>query len=244
MFKVKQKITKILVACLTALFAVVLAVGGIFAMPNTTVNAESRVVATFELGANGAAAHKDGSSDKATYTEDDGEYTLSLTGGSKMYPSSYDAKGNSCIKLGSGSAAGKFSFTVPDDIVKVIISVAGYKANTAKISVNGGTAQTISTVSNNGEYTNVTIDTSTTKTVSFTTVSGGYRAMVNTITFGVAIDNAATEIVNAVDSFMQLSYMYNTATTTETVVTSAEATITFDDTAKRTAFSNTEQVWN
>ena len=39
MFKVKQKITKILVACLTALFAVVLAVGGIFAMPNTTVNA-------------------------------------------------------------------------------------------------------------------------------------------------------------------------------------------------------------
>ena len=99
-----------------------------------------------------------------------------------MYPDSFDAKNNSCIKLGSSSAAGKFSFTVPDEVIQVIIYVAGYKANTAKITVNGQ-SYTISSLSNNGAYTAIEVDTTSTKTVTFTTVSGGYRAMVNTIVF-------------------------------------------------------------
>ena len=68
------------------------------------------------------------------------------------------------------------------EVTKVVIKVAQYKANTTKIEVNG-TAYTIETSSNNGEYTAIEIDTSTNKTVSFTTTSDGYRAMVNTIEF-------------------------------------------------------------
>lgn len=136
----------------------------------------------FELGDNGTASHSDGSS-ATTYSETVDEYTLTLTASAKMYTGAVDATGNGCIKLGTGSAAGGFSFTVPDNVTAVVINVAGYKANTAKISINSGDTQTISTCSNNGEYTAIEIDTSTTKTISFTTVSGGYRAMVNSIAF-------------------------------------------------------------
>ena len=137
---------------------------------------------TFELGENGSQSHNDGSSDKSTYTETVNEKTLSISGGSKMYPSSRDAKGNGCIKFGASSAAGKMSFTVSNDVTSVVIEVAGYKGNTAKINVNG-TSSTISTFSNDGEYTEITVDTTTNKTVSFTTQSGGYRCMVNSITY-------------------------------------------------------------
>ena len=77
---------------------------------------------------------------------------------------------------------GKITFTVPEEVTKVVIKVAQYKANTTKIDVNG-TAYTITTASNNGEYTDIVVDTTTTKTVTFTTVSGGVRAMVNSIAY-------------------------------------------------------------
>ena len=142
---------------------------------------EPSTLATFEFGANGSASHSDGS-EKSTYSETNNGYTLTLSSMSKVYGSARDAKGNSALKLGTSSAAGKFTFTVPDDVTKVIIYVAQYKANTTKITVNG-TSYTITTASNNGAYTAIEIDTSENKTVSFTTVSGGYRAMVNTIEF-------------------------------------------------------------
>lgn len=141
------------------------------------------VKVVFELGEDkDTTTHADGSGATA-YSETVGGYTLSITGGVKMYTSANDAKGNGCIKLGTSSAAGSFSFTAPDDVTAVVINVAGYKATAAKISINSGDTQTISTYSNNGEYTAIEIDTSTTKTISFTTVSGGYRAMVNSIEF-------------------------------------------------------------
>ena len=135
----------------------------------------------FEFGANGSTSHYDGS-EKTSYTESNNGYTLTLSGMSKVYGSARDEKGNSCLKLGTGSAAGKFSFTVPNDVTKVIIYIAGYKAETAKITVNG-TPQTISSQSNAGNYTAIEVDTTSTKTVTLTTVSGGYRAMVNAIVF-------------------------------------------------------------
>ncbi len=140
-------------------------------------------VATFEFGTDGSTGHKDTTNSKSTHSEEQNGYTLSFTGGIKFYIDCLDETGKSCIKLGSGSDAGSFEFTVPDNVTQVIIHVAGYKANTAKISINGGSAQTISTLSNNGEYMPITVDTSTNKTVKFTTVSGGYRAMINTIEF-------------------------------------------------------------
>ncbi len=152
----------------------------------------------FTFGENGNAEHKDGSPDKATYTETKDGYTLSISGGSKMYPGSFDAKGNSALKLGTGSVAGSFEFTVPADVTEVIIYVAQYKANTTKISVNG-VAYTIKTASNDGAYTEIKVDTTVNKKVSFTTVSGGYRCMINTIEFNVSAENICNHENREVD---------------------------------------------
>ena len=145
------------------------------------LNASGKV-ATFTFGANSTAAHVDGNDLGTSKTYTDGAYSLVLTGMSKVYGPAYDAKGNSAIKLGTSSKTGAFSFTVPDDVTSVVIYVAQYKANTTKITVNG-TAYTISTASNNGEYTAITVDTTTTKTVTFATVSGGVRCMIDAIEY-------------------------------------------------------------
>lgn len=137
-------------------------------------------LATFEFGANGSAAHVDGNDFGTSKTYTDGDYTLKLTGMSKVFGPAYDAKGNSCIKLGTSKAVGGFTFTVADDVDQVIIRVAGYKAASGKVTING-TTYTISEVSNNGAYKEIVIDTTTTKTITFVTVT--YRAMINSITF-------------------------------------------------------------
>ena len=146
----------------------------------------------FEFGANGNASHVDGNDlgTSKSYTEED--YTLALTGMSKVFGPAYDAKGNSCIKLGTSKVVGGFSFTVPEDVAKVVIYVSGYKATTStNINVNG-TSYTVKTASDNGEYTAIEIDTTTTKTITFTTVT--YRAMVNSIVF--TLGNAECEHVD------------------------------------------------
>jgi hypothetical protein len=136
----------------------------------------------FEFGANGTASHVDGNDigTAKTYTQDG--YTLSLTDVSKVYDGSRDAKGNSCLKLGTSKVVGTFTFTVDSNVTKVIINVAQYKANATKITING-TTYTITTASNNGAYTAIEIDTSTTKTITLSTVSGACRAMIDSIVF-------------------------------------------------------------
>ena len=152
-----------------------------FATTVLYVDSSATVLATFDFGANGNAAHVDGNglSDGATYT--DGSYELKLTGISKVYGPAYDAKGNSCIKLGTSSLTGTFSFTVPQNVTSVVIYVAGYKAATSTNLTINGVSYNVKTLSNNGEYTALKIDTTTVKTVTFTTVT--YRAMINTIEF-------------------------------------------------------------
>ena len=149
---------------------------------------EPVLVATFEFGADNpskagteSTGNLDGS-EKTSYSESNNGYTFSYSGASKVYGGSYDNGGNSCLKLGTGSAVGKFSFTVGDDVDYVIIYVTGYKSNQAKIKVNG-TTYTISTKSATPEYTEIKVDTTTTKTVSFETMSGGYRCKINTIKY-------------------------------------------------------------
>ena len=136
----------------------------------------------FELGANGAAIHKDGSTAQIKYSETVGDYTLNIIDGDKMYPASYDAKGNSCIKLGTGSTHGSFKFTVPDDVVSIKIAVAKYKENTTDITVNE-TIYSLTKNSNDGEYDEIVVDTSSDKTIILATTSSYKRAMVNSITF-------------------------------------------------------------
>ena len=139
------------------------------------------ILATFELGTNGSAAHYDGSS-KSSYSETVGDYTLSIVSGTNMYTGARDAKGNSAIKFGTSSKTGSMSFTVSENVTEVRIYVAKYKANTTKVTING-TTHTLKNNSNDGQYDIIIVDTSKTKTVTFTTVSGGVRAMVNTIEF-------------------------------------------------------------
>ena len=154
--------------------------------PETPEIPEGQVLATFNFGADDATktneANQDGSS-VTEYTETSGNYTITLTDLSKVYSGSYDAVGNACLKIGTGSAVGTFTFTVDEDVDYVIIKVAGYKAKTAAITINGGDAQTISTLSQNGEYTEIVIDTTTTKTVTFATTSAGYRCKVTSIEY-------------------------------------------------------------
>ena len=146
---------------------------------------EGSAVATFTFGENGDAKHVDGS-DLAEGTEYEANgYKLTITGVTKVYSGAYDATGNSCLKYGTGSLAGTFSFTVAEDITKVVIYVAGYKAANSTIKING-VEHSITTTSNNGEYTAITIDTTTTKTISFESVvssAKSQRGMINTIEF-------------------------------------------------------------
>ena len=149
------------------------------------------VAATFKLGTDDAtktnenaqgAQSQDGADAGTSYSETNNGYTLKLTGMSKVYKNSYDAKGNACLKLGSSKAAGTFTVTVPADVTSVKIYVAGYKSNTGKFTI-GSTSYSTVKKSANGEYDVITIDTSSTKTFTFTTVSGGWRVKINTIEF-------------------------------------------------------------
>lgn len=162
----------------------------------------------FELdGAEGV--NKDGTEVQANYSAStvDG-YALTLTNCSKVFQNASDAKGNSCLKLGTSSVIGGFSMTVPDDVTSVIFDVAKYKAKTSKISVNG-TAYTLVNSSDNGAYDVITVDTTTNKDITFTTVSGGVRAMINTITYVCKVksdsagDKVAQKLFSDVDFRLQ-----------------------------------------
>ena len=154
--------------------------------PSTPDAPTGDALATFTFGENGEAKHYDGATnpglaDGASFTA--GNYTIVLSGVSKTYAEARDAMGNSCLKLGTGSAVATFSFDVAADVNKVVIEIAAYKANTAKVVVNGVEYDISACASNNGEYYTIVVDTTATKTVSLATVSGATRAMINTIAF-------------------------------------------------------------
>ena len=150
--------------------------GGGSSTPDDSVS--ENVVFTF--GENGTASHADGTSIGTSKTFSEGGYSLEITNAYKVYSGAKDAKGNSCLKLGITSEAGKMTFTVGANVSKVYINAAGYKTSTGKLTVNG-TTHTVSTFSNNGAYTVIEVDTSVTKTVSVATASGGFRVMIDSI---------------------------------------------------------------
>ena len=126
--------------------------------------------------------HNDGSP-VAKYDGKDGEYSLTITNGTGFYTKANDAKGNGCIKLGTGKAAGKFTLTVDTSIKTVKIYIAGYKANVGKFKINDGTEQSTTKISNNGEYDCIEIEVPANGVINFETTSGGYRAMISKIEF-------------------------------------------------------------
>ena len=140
----------------------------------------------FDFGEKGTNTdHVDGSKISAGAEFTSGAYTITLDSATNVYSKAYDLKQNSCLKLGTSSGTASFSFTVPSDVVKVIFMVAQYKTNATTVKVNG-TESIISTASNNGEYTAVSVDTSATKTVTFETVSSKNRCMIDSIFFVVS----------------------------------------------------------
>lgn len=151
---------------------------------NDNITLEGNQVAIFEFGSNSSELETDGT-ETSSYTETYGDYTLNITNGTKLYKDSTDAKGDACLKVGSGSSSGSFTFTVPSNVTQVVIKVAGYKDKTANISINSGDTQTINTLSSNGEYTDVIIDTSATKTITLKTITGGFRCKVTSIIYYV-----------------------------------------------------------
>lgn len=183
------------------------------------IKVKAAEAARFEFGAYDASktdeSSQDGSS-ASSYTETVGSYTLTLSSMVKVYKDSYDAKGNSCLKLGTSSASGSFSFTVPSDVTKVGILVAGYKAKTVGISINGGTAQTISTLSSNGEYTEVEVDTSTNKTVSFATGTNK-RCKIDAIVFYTAAVETKPSIEITGGDYTEIDDVVTLTATTENV---------------------------
>ena len=174
-----KKTSKLLI--LTLVLTMLMSLVVIFTVPAA---AATETEIAFTMGLDGAATHADGSS-TSTYTETVNGYTLSIKNGTQFYTGARDAKGNGCVKLGSSKNAGSFSFTVPNDVTKVIICAAKYKDNTSKYSVNGGSAVALTQNSTNGQYDEIIIDTSTTKTITFASASGGVRLMINTIKFYV-----------------------------------------------------------
>lgn len=144
--------------------------------------AEPVLVATFALGENGTASHFDGS-EKSSYSEVSGDYTLNIASGTKMYTGARDAKGNSCLKLGTGSLAASFTINVPTGVKKVVVYIAGYKAKVGAYTINGGAVAKTTTKSDDGSYEAVAIDVPADGKIVIATTSAGYRVMINTIEF-------------------------------------------------------------
>lgn len=190
-----------------------------------TYAADVETKATFEFGNNGSASHNDGSS-KASYEETNNGYTLKLTNGSQMYTGARDAKGNSCIKFGSSKNAGYATMSVPDDITQVTILLAKYKSDTSKVSV-GSTTHTLTKNSDAGEYDSIVVDTTTTKSIKISTVSGGLRAMMNTIYFQAAAAGEGPQDTIELDQKTLNLDLYGTTTATLTATTSGEGDVTW-----------------
>lgn len=137
----------------------------------------------FTFGDNGTASHVDGSEISGSKTYTSGAYELTITSPSKVYHSAFDAQGNSALKFGTGSYVGSMTFTVPNDVTSVQIHAAKYKESTSYIVINGGTPQSLTSNSNDGQYDVITVDTSTQKTVNVATDSSGKRMMIDKIVY-------------------------------------------------------------
>ncbi len=142
---------------------------------------DETMLALFTFGANGSA-HNDGNDMGTTKTYTEGKYSLVIQNAVKVFAGAYDQVGNSCIKLGTSKLTGSFEFTVPSDVEYVVLNIAQYKANTSKVTING-TTHTISTSSNFGEYTAITVDTTSNKKITVETISSALRVMIDSISF-------------------------------------------------------------
>lgn len=143
---------------------------------------KAELLAIFDFGSKGSSVHSDGNAMSASKTFTSGNYSLNLKNATKVFENAFDAKGNSCLKVGSSSSVGSFDFTVASDVNCVVLSIAQYKDKDSKVLVNGS-AYTITTSSNSGEYTYIGVDTSDVKQVTVVTGVNACRIMINDISY-------------------------------------------------------------
>ncbi len=137
-------------------------------------------LADFEFGTDGGSGEGNIAISTGVIETSNG-YKLNFTTATNVYDKSWDAKGNAALKLGTSSKTGVFEFTVPTNVNTVVIYVAGRTTKNVGITVNDAD-YTITTHSDNGEYTKIVVDTTTTKTVNLTTTTN-YRAYIDSIEF-------------------------------------------------------------
>ena len=149
-----------------------------------TAESTDELLATFNFPASDTTTSwKDGSDIGATKTYTDGSYSLVLTNCSKVYDNGNTSDGTGFLKFGTSSVIGTVTFTVPDNVTKVVLSMAGYKSKTSKYSINGGSAVTLTAKGDDNTWEDVTVDTSTTKTVTVASVSGATRLVISSVKF-------------------------------------------------------------
>ena len=140
-------------------------------------------LAKFEFGDNGEEKHSDGSKlneSNSSFTSNG--YTLTFTNFSKVYINARDSVGNSVLKLGTSEAVAGCELVVGDNVNSVVIKIARYKTYDTVVNINGK-EYTLTKNSNDGEYDVITIDTSSTKKITLTTVAGNQRCMIDSIEF-------------------------------------------------------------
>ncbi len=152
-------------------------------VPESTPS-ELTAVAMFDFPDGTPGAHNDGdNAGYEGYVYTSGSYSLTFTEYSKAYFGGYDQLGNGFVKFGSSSSVGSVAFVVPDDVTKVELHLAKYKAKTSKCSINGGAEIILSKSCSVGEYDVVTVDTSVNKTVKISTASDAPRMVMYAIIY-------------------------------------------------------------
>lgn len=154
-------------------------------VPSSSLEQEE-LYKVFNLGDNKIVdiKHDDGTKINEDTLNDLSTLGLSLENCNSVYYGACDLLGNSCLKIGTSSLAGSFIINVPSYVSKVKLFVAKYKSNTTKLSINGITYN-LTKNSDDGEYDEIIIDTSSTKVIDFSSQvdSSKYRCMINTIEY-------------------------------------------------------------
>lgn len=148
-------------------------------------------VATFDFGEKQTVGpeqqevgvHNDGTIVKDKMELENEEYGLTIATFEHVFSGAYDKVGNSALKLGTTSEAGSVTMHVSKGATIVKIYVAGYKSETAKISINGGEEITVDTLSDNGEYTAIEVKVPSDCEIVLTTLEGGFRAMIDRVEY-------------------------------------------------------------
>ena len=162
--------------------------------PDVPANYIARFTFGDDSGKSGSGQHKDGNTkyaanDTVTY----GDYTLTFKTATNAYKDALDDVGQGCMKLGTASGVASFTFDVDSSVNFVTFYIAGYKDKDGKVKINGQT-YTITAHSNDGDYAAIVVDVSATHTISFETISGTTRAMIQ------AIEWSATGTATAPDA--------------------------------------------